>query len=149
MFWNINLLKSCNDYFRYRGWRQICEGERRALEVSGEREETYGVCGVIEKRSQTQRFKRWALMVSIGREEMISYAAVTDRGECFEEGKVPREQIEAFDTRSNSHFRKVSKRDPKQSFFSHFLSYKVFSYSLPYLFTVTWQKFLLGCPKAP
>lgn len=50
-------------------------------------------------------------MVSIGREKLTSYVVVTDKGESFEEGMVPGEQIVVFDIRSKSCFRKVSKEN--------------------------------------
>lgn len=46
-------------------------------------------------------------MVSIGRMEMILYTVPTDKGEGFEEVKVPRKQIASFEKRSIS-LRKVS-----------------------------------------
>lgn len=50
-------------------------------------------------------------MVSIGGEKIILYVVVTDKGESFEEGTVARQQAVAFNTRSNSCFRRVSKEN--------------------------------------
>lgn len=76
-------------------------------------------CGIIEKGSKPKDRKP-AYMVSIGREEVISYVVATDKDESFKKGKVPRKQMVAFETMSNSCFRKVSTE--KQSSLSYHIS---------------------------
>ena len=83
-------------------------GERRVLEVMGGEwagRRKLG-CRINEEENKT-KFKRRAYMFSTGRMEMTLYTVPIYKGEGFEEGKVPREQIASFEKGSNS-LRKVS-----------------------------------------
>ena len=47
-------------------------------------------------------------MVRTGRKDMILYMVATNKCGSFEEGKVPGQQISAFETGNNLYFRKAS-----------------------------------------